>query len=191
MVRPSRYNTEMLDSIRQHVVDHKPRRIAANEDVRAAVAVLLLEQEGEVFTVLTKRTETVRHHKGEVSFPGGMFEPEDWNLEFTAIRESHEEIGIDPGCIEIIGSLDDSWTYTGFVITPYVGIIHAPYKFITNPREVAYLILLPYSHLKDDQFSPANRGSGWTSFHFNGDRIWGATCRVLMHFRDIVENETF
>ncbi len=120
-----------------------------------------------------------------------MFEPGDADLEYTALRESHEEIGIDPGCVEIIGSLDDSWTYTGFVITPYVGIIHAPHEFVTNPREVAYLIFLPYSHLKDDQFSPVERGPGWTSFHFNGDRIWGATCRVLMHFRDIIENEAF
>lgn len=181
----------MFDAIRQCVADHKPRRIPGNEDIRAAVAVLLLERDGEVCTVLTKRTETVRHHKGEVSFPGGMFEPDDTDLKFTAIRESREEIGIDPGCVEVIGSLDDAWTYTGFVITPYVGIIHAPYRFVPNPREVAYLIYLPYSHLRDDQFSPANRGTGWTSFYFNGDRIWGATCRVLMEFRDLIENETF
>ncbi len=181
----------MLHAIRQCIIDHKPRRIPSSEDIRAAVALLLIERDGEVYTVLTKRTEMVRHHKNEVSFPGGMFEPEDRDLEYTALRESHEEIGVDPGRVEIIGSLDDSWTYTGFVITPYVGIIHAPYKFVTNPHEVAYLIFLPLSHLKDSQFSPAMRGEGWTSFHFNGDRIWGATCRVLMHFRDIIENETF
>ncbi len=181
----------MLDSIKQGITNYRPRRIPSSEDIRAAVAVLLVEKDGEVFTVLTKRTETVRHHKGEVSFPGGMFEPDDRDLEYTALRESHEEIGIHPGSVEIIGSLDDSWTYTGFVITPYVGIIHPPYKFVTNPREVAYLILLPCNHLKDNQFSPVNRGSGWTSFHFNGDRIWGATCRVLMHFRDIILRETF
>ena len=181
----------MLDVIKQCVTDYRPRRIPSDENVRAAVALLLVEREGEVFTVLTKRTDTVRHHKGEVSFPGGMFEPGDADLEYTALRESHEEIGIDPGCVEIIGSLDDSWTYTGFVITPYVGIIHEPHEFVTNPREVAYLIFLPYSHLKNDQFSPVKRGPGWTSFHFNGDRIWGATCRVLMHFRDIIENEAF
>ncbi|HOC45107.1 MAG: CoA pyrophosphatase [Syntrophorhabdaceae bacterium] len=181
----------MLDIIKQSIMNYRPRRIPFDEDIRAAVALLLLEREGEVFTVLTKRTETVRHHKGEVSFPGGMFEPGDLDLESTALRESHEEIGIDPGCVEIIGSLDDSWTYTGFIITPYVGIVNSPYELITNPREVAYLIFLPYSHLKDDRFSPVKRGPGWTSFRFNGDRIWGATCRVLMHFRDIIENETF
>ena len=181
----------MLDIIKQSIMNYRPRRIPFDEDIRAAVALLLLKREGEVFTVLTKRTETVRHHKGEVSFPGGMFEPGDLDLESTALRESHEEIGIDPGCVEIIGSLDDSWTYTGFIITPYVGIVNSPYELITNPREVAYLIFLPYSHLKDDRFSPVKRGPGWTSFRFNGDRIWGATCRVLMHFRDIIENETF
>ena len=180
----------MFDTIKQCVMDYKPRRIPSDDDIRAAVAVLLVERDGGVCTVLTKRTEKVRHHKGEVSFPGGMFEAGDRDLEFTALRESQEEIGIDPGCVEVIGSLDDSWTYTGFVITPYVGIIHEPYNFITNPYEVAYLIFLPYSHLKDDMFSPLKRGPGWTSFNFNGDRIWGATCRVLMHFRDIVENET-
>ncbi len=181
----------MLDVIKECITDYRPRRIPSANDIRAAVALLLLEREDDVCAVLTKRTEWVRHHKAEVSFPGGMFEDTDRDLQYTALRETHEEIGIEPGCVEVIGSLDDSWTYTGFVITPYVGIIREPYRFAANPREVAYLIFLPYSHLKDEQFSPVNRGSGWTSFDFNGDRIWGATCRVLMHFRDIIENETF
>ncbi len=181
----------MLETIKRRITGYRPRRILSEDNIRAAVALLLVEREDEVFIVLTKRTDKVRHHKGEVSFPGGMFEREDPDLQYTALRESQEEIGIDPGHVEIIGSLDDSWTYTGFIITPYVGITRTPYEFTTNPHEVAYLIFLPYSHLKDGRFSPVNRGAGWTSFHFNGDRIWGATCRVLMYFRDIVENETF
>ena len=70
----------MFDTIKQCVMDYKPRRIPSDDDIRAAVAVLLVERDGGVCTVLTKRTEKVRHHKGEVSFPGGMFEAETGTL---------------------------------------------------------------------------------------------------------------
>ena len=135
--------------------------------------------------MLTKRTDTVRHHKGEVSFPGGMFEATDRDLEHTAFREVEEEIGVQFGDVEVIGRLDDSWTYTGFVISPFVGVIPHPYEFFPNPGEVAHLIFLPYSHLRGVDLVPEQ----WGQFHYNGDRIWGATCRILLRFRDIVENE--
>ncbi|MHB8108812.1 MAG: NUDIX hydrolase [Syntrophorhabdaceae bacterium] len=179
----------MIKKIKKYLTSYQPREIPSAPNVRAAVMHLLFEKDGDVFSILTKRTQTVRHHKGEVSFPGGMFEENDNDLEFTALREAQEEIGVDPGHVEIIGRLDDSWTYSGFVITPYVGIIPHPYDFALSPHEVQYLIFLPYTHLRRDEFSPANRAGEWISFHYNGDRIWGATCRVLMHFRDIIEHE--
>lgn len=176
----------MLGTIRKRLTDYAPRKIACEPSVRAATALLVFEHEGAVSCVLTKRTDTVRHHKGEVSFPGGMFESADGNLERTALRETHEEIGVRPQDVEIIGRLDDSWTYTGFVISTFVGVIPYPYDFTTNPGEVAHLIFLPYRHLKGSELAPEQ----WGELHYNGDRIWGATCRILLTFRDVVENET-
>jgi 8-oxo-dGTP pyrophosphatase MutT (NUDIX family) len=176
----------MLTAIRKRLTGYVPRKIPCDPSVRAATALLVFEHEGAVSCVLTKRTDTVRHHKGEVSFPGGMFEPGDGNLEYTALRESHEEVGVRPQDVEIIGRLDDSWTYTGFVISTFVGVIPYPYDFTTNPGEVAHLIFLPYKHLKGSELAPEQ----WGELHYNGDRIWGATCRILLTFRDVVENET-
>lgn len=175
----------MIATIRERLAIHKPLSIDCEPSMRAATAILLFEHENDVMCVLTRRTDTVRHHKGEVSFPGGMFEPGDRDLEHTALREAREEIGVSNEDVEVIGRLDDSWTYTGFVISPFVGVIPYPYEFLANPSEVAYLIFLPYKHLKGVDFAPEQ----WGQFHYNGDRIWGATCRVLLQFRDIVENE--
>ena len=175
----------MLETIRKRLANYASRRIACQPSVQAATALLLFEDEGAVFSVLTKRSDMVRHHKGEVSFPGGMFEPGDGSLEYTAFREAHEEVGVRPEDVEVIGRLDDSWTYSGFVISPFVGVIPYPYEFLTNPSEVAHLIFLPYDHLKGVDLAPEE----WGQFHYNGDRIWGATCRILLTFRDIVENE--
>lgn len=176
----------MLGTIRKRLTDYAPRKISCEPSVRAATALLVFEHEGTVSCVLTKRTDTLRHHKGEVSFPGGMFESGDGNLERTALREAHEEIGVRPQDVEIIGRLDDSWTYTGFVISTFVGVIPYPYDFTTNPGEVAHLIFLPYGHLKGSALAPEH----WGELHYKGDRIWGATCRILLTFRDVVENET-
>lgn len=160
----------------------------------AGVVIPLFEKDGDVFFVLTKRTDTVNLHKGEVSFPGGMYEPGDGNTKRTAIRECCEEIGVKDADLKIIGRMDDVYTMTGFVITPYVGIIPYPYTFKTNPGEVAYLIYLPYGFLKkaDPAVETAEHGGRTqlvSSFNYNGDRIWGATCRMLIKFRDIVEHE--
>lgn len=160
----------------------------------AGVVIPLFEKDGDVFFVLTKRTDTVKFHKGEVSFPGGMYEPKDGNTKRTAIRECCEEIGVKNTDLEIIGQMDDVYTMTGFVITPYVGIIPYPYTFKTNPGEVAYIIYLPYEFLKkNDPGMDIAEHEGTRqpvlSLHYDGDRIWGATCRMLVKFKDIVEHE--
>ena len=161
----------------------------------AGVVIPLYEKEHEPFIVLTKRSNEVRIHKGEVSFPGGMCEDNDGNTMNTALRECCEEIGVKKNDIEIIGRLDDMYTLTGFVITPYVGIIPYPYKFKTNPKEVAYLIELPFEHLMSinpDMQEAEHMGNVQIvpSFHYNGDRIWGATCRLLLQFRNIINDKT-
>jgi 8-oxo-dGTP pyrophosphatase MutT (NUDIX family) len=184
----------MLTPIRERLKAYNPRTIESPRAICAGVVIPLLEKEGEAFVLLTKRTDTVRIHKGEVSFPGGMCEEEDDGTMGTALRECCEEIGVAKKDIEIIGRLDDMYTMTGFVITPYVGIIPYPYMFRTNPGEVAYLICLPLKHLLgvNPMSERAEHGGDVRmvpSIYYKGDRIWGATCRMLLQFKQIITDE--
>ncbi len=183
----------MLSLIRDRLQHYKGVEIPGAKGICAGVVIPIFEKDGEVHIVLTKRTDTVSVHRGEVSFPGGMCEEEDGNTMNTALRECCEEIGVKKKDVEIIGKMDDMYTMTGFIITPYVGIIPYPYEFTTNPREVAYLIYLPFQRLKEteplmEEAEYEGRINSVPSFYFNGDRIWGATCRILLKFKAIIEN---
>jgi len=183
----------MFSIIRDRLKDYKGKEIEGPAGTCAGVVIPLFEKDGEVNILLTRRTDTVSHHKGEVSFPGGMCDDEDGNTMNTALRECCEEVGVRTKDIEIIGKMDDMYTITGFVITPYVGIIPYPYPFRTNPREVAYLIYLPLEYLKGvmphiEESEYEGRVHHVPSFYYKGDRIWGATCRMLLRFKGIIEN---
>jgi 8-oxo-dGTP pyrophosphatase MutT (NUDIX family) len=144
--------------------------------------------------LLTKRTETVRHHKGQVSFPGGSFELADGDLRTTALRESYEEVGIRPEHVSILGRLDDLETFsTSFTISPFVGVIPYPYSFRPNPLEVATVFDAPLSVLANPTVQRTyvrTRDDGATiedyEFHINGHVIWGATARIIHHFLVII-----
>ncbi len=161
----------------------------------ASVLIPIFENSTGHYVVLTKRTTTVKYHKGEVSFPGGTYEKDDGDTLKTAIRECGEEIGVKGGDIEIVGRLDDMSTFTGFIITPYVGLIPYPYAFKLNPGEVAYLIYLPVPYLLNAELRIETVESQGElvkapAFYYEGERIWGATCRILMQLRKIIEDET-
>ncbi len=181
----------MISLIREKLNSYIGKTLESPQDICAGVMMPIFEKDGEVFIVLTKRTETVKAHKGEVSFPGGMCEDEDGSKLITALRECCEEIGLKHDDVKVIGKLDDMITLTGFVISPYVGIMPYPYTFRTNPREVAYIIYLPLRFLMEvnplmEEAEYEGRVEQVPSFHYNGDRIWGATCRILLQFKKIL-----
>lgn len=183
----------MLSLIRERLKDYEGKTIDAPKGICAGVIIPVFEKDGDVCIVLTKRSETVRVHKGEVSFPGGMCEDGDGSKVNTALRECCEEIGVPAKDIEIIGKMDEMHTVTGFVITPYVGIIPYPYSFTTSPGEVAYLILLPLSYLMEvtpamEETEHEGKIHRVPSFYYKGDRIWGATCRLLLKLKGIIGN---
>ena len=189
------FNRTMIAIIRERLTRYKPRFIESPMAVCAGVMMPLYEKDNEPFIILTKRSNEVRIHKGEVSLPGGMCEDDDGNTLNTALRECCEEIGVRKNDLEIIGRLDDMYTLTGFVITPYVGIMPYPYRFKINPKEVAYLIELPLDYLMNvkpdmEEAEYKNNIQVVPSFNYNGDRIWGATCRLLLQFRDILNDKT-
>jgi 8-oxo-dGTP pyrophosphatase MutT (NUDIX family) len=184
----------LLSHIKERVAKYRPRELKCATGTRASVMLPLFEKESGLHILLTKRTDGMKAHPGEISFPGGMYEEADVDTMNTALRECSEEIGVKSGDVEIVGRLDDMTTFTGFVITPYVGIIPYPYTFNINQKEVAYLIHLPFQHLREsrlvrEQIDYRGRAETIDSIYYNGERIWGATCRILLKLKRIVHDE--
>lgn len=184
------------------MIDDIIRRLQAYtyqvEDVggghQAAVLVPLYEHRGQLHVVLTKRTDKVEHHKGEISFPGGGMDPSDPDLVYTALRESREEIGLAEDHVRIIGRLDDTVTRTGFHIAAVVGAIdprRAPYGWAPQPFEVQEVLEVPLAHLADPTNAievPRMLGGQiilTEGFQFRDHTIWGATARILRNLLEV------
>ena len=153
----------------------------------AAVLIALFVREDIVHVVLTKRTENVRTHQGQVSFPGGSFEAGDRTLEATALREAQEEVGLRPEDVRILGVLDDLPTFvSGFLVRPFVAEVPHPYEFVHDVTEVDHVFSPPLDVFAD----PARRreevrerdGQQYvmTSYDVDGNVVWGATARMLI-----------
>ena len=152
----------------------------SNELSKAAVLLPLYKRKGGCYLVFTKRTK-LPYHAGEVSFPGGSYEEEDGDLENTALRESYEEIGLDPKDVKILGKLSEVRTLTSsYLITPYIGLIPYPYDFKINEKEVEELIEVPISILREK-----NEGERWV---YNDHVIWGVTARILADFLSFISS---
>lgn len=151
----------------------------------AAVLVPLCARDGSMHVLLTERTHTVRDHPGQVSFPGGMADPSDPDLVTTALREAHEEIGLQPRDVEVIGYLLPQAVISGYAVLPVVGFYAPEFEPQLDPGEVAGIFEVPLGFLQD----PANRvrvdrrRNGVTlptwEYHYDGHRIWGATALML------------
>ena len=164
--------------------------------VRAAVIVPLFNKEESCHILFTKRTEEVKHHKGQISFPGGAFDEEDGDLRKTALRETFEEIGLKEKDVRIIGTLDDIVTSTKFVVTPFVGYFSYPYPFRLSQREIDELIEVPLSFLFDPEcFSARESVEGEPrevvfTYQYGKHAIWGATARILKQFLGLIPAES-
>jgi 8-oxo-dGTP pyrophosphatase MutT (NUDIX family) len=163
--------------------------------VPAAVLIPLYQEQGHCHIVFIKRTETVKEHKGQISFPGGSRDTRDRTLLDTALRESREEIGLQPEDIEVIGELDDEVTTTSnYVVTPFVAVMPWPYRFTINRDEVDEILRVPMTALMSrDCLKPGieTLDGGIVvdsyNYHYNGRIIWGATARILNKFLDIYQ----
>ncbi len=192
--RASRRHNEGMKQTRLALARHSPRLIDSPDAMSSAVLVPIYPHDGRYHVLLTKRSEQVEYHKGEISFPGGAEDPGDADLRFTALRETHEEIGVHPGHVEIIGQLDDFMTRTNFRIRPYVGLItRTPYEFEYDRIEVAEVLKVPVAHLHDRRNTreePRLYGDGlWRTYVWGEHVIFGATAFILQHFLDLAERE--
>jgi 8-oxo-dGTP pyrophosphatase MutT (NUDIX family) len=175
----------ILSSRQRRVIEHAPFS-------HAAVLVPLFKKGEECHLLFTKRTDQVKYHKGEISFPGGGVDEEDSKLEETALREADEEIGLKGSDVQIIGVLDDIVTISEFIVTPFVGLFSYPYPFKLSPIEIAELIEVPLSFLLEgDCFSEREifrRGQKEIvyAYQYGEHVIWGATAGILKQFLDLI-----
>jgi len=153
----------------------------------ASVLVPIVAHPAGLTVLFTKRTVHLRAHSGQVSFPGGRAEPGDPTPEFTALRESQEEIGLGPEKIEVLARLPDYITRTGFQVTPVVGLLTPPLELVPDPREVEEVFEVPLAFLLDPgnhlrQSREINgRTVGYYEMRFGERVIWGATAGMVVN----------
>ena len=161
--------------------------------IPSAVLVLLYLKNDEVNVLLNKRSETVEHHKNEISFPGGRMDKHDHSLFDTALRETKEEIGVSPDDVNMFGQLDQVETMTGYSITPYVGTIPKKYNFNINSAEVSKLLEIPLFKFNDGTVLRKELryfNGNWLSKHnyvYEGHLIWGATANIIGNLVKILD----
>ncbi|MFC3088796.1 CoA pyrophosphatase [Tabrizicola soli] len=161
-------------------------RPAAGTPLRpAAVLVpIWLRPEG-AGVILTKRSSHLKHHPGQIAFPGGKVDASDAGPEAAALRETQEEIGLPPSRVQILGTLPVHETVTGFAVTPFVGLIQGPFAPVPEAGEVEEVFTVPLSHVLDPaRFSIERRQwmGVWRRYYavpHGPYYIWGATARIL------------
>ena len=160
--------------------------------VRAAVLVPIVDR-GEACLVFAQRTDRVGHHAGQISFPGGRIDPEDADDLAAALREAHEEVGLEPARVEPLGLLDDTETVaTQFVITPFVGVVRGPVVWQPDGEEIEKVIEVPVAALLErgcfrvERWERDGVARDVYFYDYRGDTIWGATGRILKQYLDLV-----
>ncbi len=159
----------------------------------ASVLIPIVLRSAELTVLFTRRTQHLRSHSGQVSFPGGRAEAHDASPEATALRETHEEIGLDRERIEVLGRLADYPTRTGYRVAPVVALVTPPFELRLDAHEVEEVFEVPLSFLLD----PANhqRHSRWfqgsqvqyVAMPYHQHYIWGATAAMLVNlYRDLL-----
>jgi 8-oxo-dGTP pyrophosphatase MutT (NUDIX family) len=161
--------------------------------LKAGVLILLYKKDGRLLMLVTRRTERVLHHRGQISLPGGEQHPGE-SLEATALRETVEELGPDLGAVRVLGRLTPLYIPpSNYCIYPTVAFVPGVPAFRPQPDEVAEVIEVPVDHLAD----PANtRRETWSLggrpvevpfYEYEGHKIWGATAMVLAEFLALLD----
>jgi 8-oxo-dGTP pyrophosphatase MutT (NUDIX family) len=170
------------------VLGSRRPRSAEVDDARDAAVLVPIVAVPEPTLIFTVRTDTVASHKGQISFPGGSIDATDASPLQAALRETHEEIGLDPTSVRVLGGLDEIPTFvSGFVISPFVGWLEEPPELTPNPDEVAEILYVPISDLVEEAREEAGFRHGGRTYPteawiWNDHVVWGVTARLLRHF---------
>ena len=151
----------------------------------AGVLLPLIDRDGSLNVILTKRAPDLKHHAGQVSFPGGKLEPGDADARAAALREAREEIGLEPGNVRILGKCPDHETVTGYLMSPYVGEVLESFEPVPQAEEVAEIFDVPFRLLADpasygvEERVVAGKRRRFYAVECGPHRIWGATAMIL------------
>lgn len=151
----------------------------------AGVLAPIIETERGLSLLLTKRAAALKHHPGQIAFPGGKQDDGDADVIAAALREAHEEIGLPPDCVEVLGTLPPHETITSFQVTPVIGFVSKPFTIVAEPGEVDEVFAVPLDHvLNPDNYLVQSRlWRGQMRHYFivpyGPYYIWGATARML------------
>ena len=172
-----------------------PVELLAGPPRQAAVLIPLLRNEGAWHILFTRRNAALPEHSGQVAFPGGRADPEDLDIETTALREAQEEIGLMPSDVRVLGKIQDFLTITNYRVTPVVGVIPWPYPLRLHSAEVSRVFTIPLDWLADPDnheeqqralpapYSPVQV----TYFHpYDGEVLWGASASFTLSLIEIL-----
>lgn len=154
---------------------------------QAAVLLPVVARANGLSMLFTRRNDDLRHHAGQVSFPGGAVEPADRDAIAAAVRETFEETGITPDFIEPFGYLDCFDTVSGFCVSPVVAIVRDGFTLVPDPAEVAEVFEVPLDYIlmpgcmRRSEIIWKGRGREILEFDYAGKRIWGATAAILQN----------
>ena len=155
----------------------------------AGVLIPVMRRVAGLSVLLTQRSAELKHHAGQISFPGGRMEKQDVDVVHTALRETHEEVGIRPDAITVVGYLPPMPTVTGYAVTPVVGLVADGVSLEIDRTEVEYAFEVPLAFLLDSRNERSlereyqGRRVPTVEFHYEEQRIWGATAHILVELR--------
>ena len=185
------FDDAALARLRDRLTERKAIGIDAPQFRRACVVIPLIRNADRWSILLTRRAENLAAHSGQIAFPGGAVENGE-TLEQAAVRETEEEVGIRSADVELIGRLDDLVTNSGFLVAPFVGVVHEPIEYVMQEAEVVEVFEVPVDALLD----PAKPEVRYVTFHgqsypayyyvYEQYEIWGLTGRMLKSFLDLV-----
>ncbi len=184
---------EYLDRLRRRLTPAEsvpPPRTGAGRV--AAVLAPLIVRDGAIDVLYTRRSDRIASHRGQVAFPGGGFDRRDKDLMATALRETHEEVGLDPAAIHVLGSFPGRRTFaTNIDVTPFVGVIYGTPALRADPREVADIFTVPLHALSDSRHRGQHRmnrdgtASAYPAILYGGQVIWGLTYHLTLTLLDL------
>lgn len=182
----------MFDNVIQRIQSYSPRSLVLPAHAREAAVLMPLTRAKNPEVILTLRSANLSTHGGEVAFPGGRRDPEDYDLIRTALRETHEEVGLAPDLVQVVGPLSELMSRHGIKVTPYVGFVPEAVEYQANAGEIDSVFSVPLDFFASDPRETTHRidylGKTWyvPSYHFAGYKIWGLTAVMLVELVNLV-----
>jgi 8-oxo-dGTP pyrophosphatase MutT (NUDIX family) len=170
----------MLETLYKGIELYSPRIIDQPKLAQAAVLIALTDDNDNPELILTQRSKDMPSHSGEVAFPGGKADAIDRDAIDTALRETHEEVGIAPALVSVIGQMDQVVSRFGYLVTPIIGVVPKDVELIPDPRELSSVFRVPLRYFIDETPRTDQFGEWFMpAWHYQGYRIWGLTAMII------------